>query len=363
MMTQQQCLPLRRPCCCPPHLSPSLAHGSRGYRLSLRSPRVSSSAVAAAPGASTPDIVKGGGGGDVQQLTARERRQLRNERRETLAAAGNWREAVEERLLQRPKKRDKASWKEELNLDNLALLGPQWWVVRVSRVTGQEAAERLARVLARNYPDMDFKVYFPAVKVQRKLKNGSYSTKSNPLFPGCVFLYCVLNKELHDFVRECDGVGGFLGSKVGNTKRQINKPKPVAADEMQEIFHQAKQEQEKYDTLFEEEQAAGSIHAGEHNISSLADTSSKAKVKPGVKPRKRLSKGSEAKERNSLNEVDDEFLVPGSCVRVLSGPFADYVGNLAQLDGKMGKATVGILMFGKEIFVEVEATEVVESTE
>jgi len=26
-----------------------------------------------------------------------------------------------------------------------------------------------------------------------------------------------MNKELHDFIREYDGVGGFIGSQVGNT--------------------------------------------------------------------------------------------------------------------------------------------------
>lgn len=93
-----------------------------------------------------------------EKLSARERRQLRNERRESKAeVTPNWREQVEERLLKKPKKRY-ASWTEELNLDNLALLGPQWWIVRVSRVSGQDTAERLARSLARNYPDIDFKV-------------------------------------------------------------------------------------------------------------------------------------------------------------------------------------------------------------
>ena len=49
-------------------------------------------------------------------------------------------------------------WTEELNLDNLARLGPQWWVVRFSRVRGLETADVLARSLARNFPDIEFKV-------------------------------------------------------------------------------------------------------------------------------------------------------------------------------------------------------------
>ncbi|KAK8918690.1 hypothetical protein KSP39_PZI021803 [Platanthera zijinensis] len=93
-------------------------------------------------------------------LSAKERRQLRNGRREKNAAvSGNWREEVEERLARRRKK-DYSNWKEKLNLDNLAKLGPQWWTVRVSRVNGQETVERLSRALARGFPDMDFKVSF-----------------------------------------------------------------------------------------------------------------------------------------------------------------------------------------------------------
>lgn len=95
---------------------------------------------------------------DTQQaeLTARERRRLRNERRETKITT-NWREEVEERLIKKPKKK-KTSWTEQLNLDNLAKLGPQWWVVRGSRIRGHETSQLLARSLAKNFPDIEFKV-------------------------------------------------------------------------------------------------------------------------------------------------------------------------------------------------------------
>lgn len=59
-------------------------------------------------------------------------------------------------------------------------------------------------------------VYIASIQIKRKLKNGTLSIKPKPIFPGCVFLKCVMNKDVHDFVRECDGVGGFIGSKVGN---------------------------------------------------------------------------------------------------------------------------------------------------
>lgn len=60
-------------------------------------------------------------------------------------------------------------------------------------------------------------MYAPSVQVKRILKNGSLSVKPRAIFPGCVFLWCVMNKQVHDTIRECEGVGGFVGSKVGNT--------------------------------------------------------------------------------------------------------------------------------------------------
>ncbi|XP_059305460.1 uncharacterized protein LOC132057037 [Lycium ferocissimum] len=288
-------------------------------------------------------------------LTAKERRQLRNERRESKAGY-NWKEEVEERLIKKPKKQYK-SWTEELNLDNLAKLGPQWWVVRVSRVTGHETAERMARALARNFPNIDFQVYIPSVQVKRKLKNGSLSVKPKPLFPGCAFLRCVMNKEIHDFIRECDGVGGFIGSKVGNTKRQINKPRPVDEDDLEAIFKQAKEEQEKADQAFEEEeQGEGGLDSKLTKDSGIAPTDDK------VVPKKRGRQSKKALDLlavNALRGADDKSLLPGSTVEVVSGAFAGFSGILKKVDSKEGLATVGFTLFGKETLADIDVKEIV----
>ncbi|XP_030474265.2 uncharacterized protein LOC115691695 [Syzygium oleosum] len=290
----------------------------------------------------------------AEALTARERRQLRNQRRESRGAY-NWREEVEERLIEKPKKQF-ASWTEELNLDYLAKPGPQWWIVRVSRVRGQETADLIARLLIRNFPDVEFKVYAPAVQEKRKLKNGSYSVKARPLFPGCVFLRCILNKELHDFIRECDGVGGFVGSKVGNTKRQIIKPRPVSEDDMEAIFRKAKEEQEKTDRAFEDELASETLKSEKLDLDlhSSADDSLESAMKPKRQSRKSSGTlgGLSAKEKYKL-------LVPGSTVRVLSGTFAGFEGSLKKLNRKNKKATVGFALFGKESLVDLDVDEIV----
>ncbi|KAH0469101.1 hypothetical protein IEQ34_002333 [Dendrobium chrysotoxum] len=347
-------------------------------------------------------------------LSARERRQLRNERRERNATvSGGWREEVEERLARRQKK-EYSSWKEKLNLDNLAKLGPRWWTVRVARVNGQETADRLARVLARAVEELmaastpgfleapstgckhvdpdgyethssqssstlqppftensfDFihislsrnlcidgllnKVYFPAVREKKKLKNGSYSEKTNPLFPGCVFLECVLNKEVHDYIRECDGVGGFLGSKVGNTKRQINKPKPVAAEEMENIFQQAKEEQQNFDRAFQRKHQDQDLNFDVYSRIPQSKKVTNAKGQLG----KDLVHSGDA----PLAGEDTKFLVPGATVRILSGPFVEFTGRLRHLDYTNKKATVGFTLFGKESYVDLDLEQIAVET-
>lgn len=296
-----------------------------------------------------------------RQLTARERRQLRNERRESKPAY-SWREEVEERLIKKPKKR-RASWTEELNLDNLALLGPQWWVVRVSRVSGQDTAERLARALARNFPALDFKVYVPSIQIKKKLKNGSISVKPKALFPGCVFLQCVLNKDVHDFIRECDGIGGFVGSKVGNTKRQINKPRPVDAEDMEAIYKQAKEEQDKADEAFlEEHEGHGTSDFQKLNLDALPVSLGDVESNTSVKPQGRSRKATKPALGFQLGGSSIKLLVPGSKVQVVSGAFAGFSGILKKLDKNKALATVSFTMFGKETLADLDVKEIVPET-
>ncbi|KAF2587556.1 hypothetical protein F2Q70_00037587 [Brassica cretica] len=200
-------------------------------------------------------------------------------------------------------------------------------------------------------------VYAPAVQVKRKLKNGSISVKPRPVFPGCIFIRCILNKEIHDAIREVEGVGGFIGSKVGNTKRQINKPRPVDDSDLEAIFKQAKEEQEKADSEFDEgeraeeeaslalQKALASNSDGTETVESLAET------KPERAPRK-AALATETKPKKKK-------LAAGSTVRVLSGTFAEFVGNLKKLNRKTAKATVGFTLFGKETLVEIDINELV----
>lgn len=142
---------------------------SLGYPF-LRLPSRCSLAASVAPRLGSPSplpvsvslsaLASSDGGGSNGELTARERRQQRRELRAT-----DWKEEVQDRLIHEParrrKKPPKRTWREELNLDLLAELGTQWWLVRVSMAPGTDYVDLLTKAISRRYPEVPFKVTIP----------------------------------------------------------------------------------------------------------------------------------------------------------------------------------------------------------
>lgn len=100
---------------------------------------------------------------------------------------------------------------------------------------------------------------------------------------------------------------------------------------MEAVFQQAKEEQEKADTAFEEEQQAhgapNSVKLGSNNITqSFIDSNSERGLRRNSGP---LVSSSSRKK--------DKLPKTGSTVRVVSGTFADFVGSLKKLNRKTGK--------------------------
>lgn len=342
-----------------------------------------------------------GGPESTETLSARERRRLRNERREEAKnSKPSWREEVEEKLSQRKKK--PKSWMEEMNLDNLAVHGVQWWMLVVPRNSERVAADDLSKTFPSEFPDVEFQAYLPEIPSRRKLKNGSYSESKKRIFPGYVFIRCPLNKEIHDFIRNTPRVRGFVGRKVGSMIRQMIKPKPVPIAEMEEIFRKVKEEQEASDIeiqkeLLKEERnktdddstgldlledlEGTDVHmkkdANSHRESATdkggkkvgsVGTKSNSKKFPvvaadsmdysNIPSAKGLKKQRNSGRKVTHSRIQDSKLVAGSPVRVISGSFAGFTGHLKEIDADTGKAKVMLMMFGNELPVDIEIGQV-----
>nr|XP_043629738.1 transcription termination/antitermination protein NusG [Erigeron canadensis]XP_043629744.1 transcription termination/antitermination protein NusG [Erigeron canadensis] len=322
---------------------PSFRPMTRTRIIKIKNPAAAAAAVIKQQESqvAVPIILGWGEGTSSSSLAAgagsKEKREMRKEKREEKMGTGyNWREHVEEKLLEKPKKRYN-SWKEELNLDLLAQLGPQWWILKVSRAKGKDTILRMTQSLHKNFPDLHFQVFAAVIDEKTKLKSGKISVKPKSLYPGCVFIKCVLNRELHNFIKEdCEGVGGFIGRMAGNTKRKINKPRPVSEEDMEAIFQEVKEKQEAADKAFEEEHS-GDLESDKKSV-SLPD-------------KKLVSKQRSRKPSGPLL---------GSNVRIISGVFADFSGTIKKIDKKRGLATVGFTLFGKETIADLNLTEIVE---
>lgn len=106
-------------------------------------------------------------------------------------------------------------------------------------------------------------------------------------------------------------------------KRQINKPRPVSEIDMEAIFKKAKEEQEKHEKEFDEEQQQGILNSAVPNVEPQLDS----------KPKQRSRKSSDPLK----------LLTPGSTVRVVSGNFVEFEGNLKKVNRKTRKVCDAVL--------------------
>ncbi|KAJ7299481.1 hypothetical protein O6H91_06G091000 [Diphasiastrum complanatum] len=184
-------------------------------------------------------------------LSGKERRKQRNERREELKVERRpVREVYEEKVLVKPSK--KFARKDPLDMDRLEARGMQWWIVRVPKNGEKSSAENLSQALSAVFPELDFEVWAAAIPSKNMLANGSYSESRRGLHPGCIFLRCILNKELYDFIRGVERVTGFMGSKLTFRKRMVILPSSVGKLELDGMRAKVKAEEEEFALLKDE---------------------------------------------------------------------------------------------------------------
>jgi transcriptional antiterminator NusG len=172
----------------------------------------------------------------------------------------------------------------------------QWFVVHTYAGYENKVKQNLeSRIASMNMEDRIFEVVIPVEDVI-EFKNGKKVVVSKKMFPGYLLVRCELDDDSWYVVRNTPGVTGFVGLGA--------KPTPLARKDV-ETFLQVKPE------------------------------------------------GAEQKKTRPRLEYE-----VGETVRVREGPFADFSGQIAEINEDQLKLKVLVNIFGRETPVELQFAQV-----
>jgi transcription termination/antitermination protein NusG len=176
----------------------------------------------------------------------------------------------------------------------------EWFVVHTQSGYEKKVTANLhARIQSMNMEDKIFEVVIPMEEVV-EFKGGRKQVVQRKVFPGYLLVRCYMDDESWYCIRNTPGVTGFVGQS-----RQGQKPTPLSRKEVR-TFLSAKGE--------------GAEQA--------------ARAKPRL-----------------------EYEV-GESVRVREGPFADFSGEIAEINADHMKLKVLVNIFGRETLVEMDFSQV-----
>jgi transcriptional antiterminator NusG len=175
-----------------------------------------------------------------------------------------------------------------------------WFVVHTQSGYEKKVKSNLEnRIHSMNMEDSIFEVVIP-MEDDIEFKNGKKVVVQKKVFPGYLYVRCFLDDHSWDVIRNTPGVTGFVGTG--------GKPIPLSRRDVEAAL-----------TVPEEEDETG---------------------------------GTTRKQRPKLDyEV-------GESVRVKTGPFADFNGQIAEINEDQLKVKVLVNIFGRETPVELEFAEV-----
>lgn len=166
-----------------------------------------------------------------------------------------------------------------------------WYVVHTYSGYENKVKTNLEkRVESMEMTDKIFRILVP-VEEETEIKNGKRKTVEKKVFPGYVLAEMVMTDNSWYVVRNTPGVTGFVGSTGGGTK-----PTPILPEEIDNVLKQM-----------------------------------------GYKEKK----------------VDVDLQVKDN-VRVVEGPFTEFVGTVEEIDPEKEKLKVHVNMFGRETPVELD---------
>ena len=173
----------------------------------------------------------------------------------------------------------------------------QWYVVHTqSGYEKKVTANLTARIQSMNMEEKIFEIVIPMEEVD-EFKNGRKQTVQKKVFPGYILVRCHMDDDSWYCIRNTPGVTGFVGqSKHGQ------KPTPLSRREVQTFL---------------------------------------------------AAKGDGTGGMPSRKKPKIEFEV-GEAVRVKEGPFADFLGTIAEINVDHMKLKVLVNIFGRETQVEMD---------
>jgi len=176
----------------------------------------------------------------------------------------------------------------------------QWYVVHTQSGYEKKVTANLeARIQSMNMEDKIYEIVIPMEEVD-EFKNGKKQTVQRKVFPGYLLVRCIMDDESWYCVRNTPGITGFVGQS-----RHGQKPTPL----------------------------------------------SRREVKTFLTPK---TEGVDAAPRRKAKLDYEE----GESVRVKEGPFADFTGQIAEINADHMKLKVLVNIFGRETLVEMDFSQV-----
>jgi transcriptional antiterminator NusG len=176
----------------------------------------------------------------------------------------------------------------------------KWFVVHTQSGYEKKVTANLnARIQSMNMEDKIYEIVIPMEEVD-EFKNGKKQTVMKKVFPGYLLVRCQMDDESWYCVRNTPGITGFVGQAAKG-----QKPTPL----------------------------------------------SRREVKTFLTPK---TEGVEAAPRRKAKLDYEE----GESVRVKEGPFADFTGEIAEINADHMKLKVLVNIFGRETLVEMDFSQV-----
>lgn len=189
---------------------------------------------------------------------------------------------------------------EEEPYDDPNLRPGKWFVVHTQSGYEKKVTANLnARIQSMNMEDKIYEIVIPMEEVD-EFKNGKKQTVMKKVFPGYLLVRVEMDDETWYCVRNTPGITGFVGQAVKG-----QKPTPL----------------------------------------------SRREVKTFLSPKTQAS--ADAPRRKAKLDYEE-----GESVRVKEGPFADFTGEIAEINADHLKLKVLVNIFGRETLVEMDFSQV-----